>query len=126
MGMARGSLADARDPTAVLITRMVRPGAGEAPQMRPGDWTCLACGDLQFAKNQSCRRCGASRPAPEPEQMAPGVEEFLARFQIQERAANQFRNLTPQRQQQIMNRGSLADARDPTAVLITRMVKDHQ
>lgn len=30
-------------------------------QMRPGDWECPGCGDLQFARNAHCRRCGASR-----------------------------------------------------------------
>merc|ERR1719271_416854 len=29
----------------------------------PGDWNCAQCGDLQFARNPSCRRCGADRPA---------------------------------------------------------------
>ncbi|CAE8612115.1 unnamed protein product [Polarella glacialis] len=28
---------------------------------RPGDWNCASCGDLQFAKNSSCRRCGAAK-----------------------------------------------------------------
>jgi len=27
-----------------------------------GDWRCLECGDLQFAKNPSCRKCGGARP----------------------------------------------------------------
>eukprot|EP00391_Amoebophrya_sp_Ameob2_P007146 CAMPEP_0178994392 /NCGR_PEP_ID=MMETSP0795-20121207/7245_1 /TAXON_ID=88552 /ORGANISM="Amoebophrya sp., Strain Ameob2" /LENGTH=569 /DNA_ID=CAMNT_0020686581 /DNA_START=455 /DNA_END=2164 /DNA_ORIENTATION=+ len=26
-----------------------------------GDWICDSCGDLQFARNQSCRVCGAAR-----------------------------------------------------------------
>ncbi|CAK0879864.1 unnamed protein product [Prorocentrum cordatum] len=29
---------------------------------KPGDWTCAACGDHQFAKNESCRKCGAEKP----------------------------------------------------------------
>ncbi|CAJ1327212.1 unnamed protein product [Effrenium voratum] len=29
---------------------------------RPGDWTCPGCGDLQFARNQACRRCGVAKP----------------------------------------------------------------
>ncbi|CAK9081343.1 unnamed protein product [Durusdinium trenchii] len=28
-----------------------------------GDWMCLACGDHQFARNVSCRRCGAAKPS---------------------------------------------------------------
>lgn len=34
--------------------------------MKPGDWTCPACNDLQFARNPVCRRCGSARPAAEP------------------------------------------------------------
>ena len=29
--------------------------------MKPGDWCCPSCGDLQFAKNAECRRCGTSK-----------------------------------------------------------------
>jgi len=39
------------------------PGGGGDADMRPGDWFCPSCGDLQFARNSSCRRCGAMRPA---------------------------------------------------------------
>jgi len=35
-----------------------RGGCG-AP--RYGDWICSSCGDLQFARNASCRRCGQPR-----------------------------------------------------------------
>merc|ERR1712226_337877 len=31
--------------------------------MKEGDWICDACGDHQFARNASCRRCNAPRPA---------------------------------------------------------------
>merc|ERR1712110_1048102 len=36
--------------------------AGGNPNMKPGDWLCPSCGDLQFARNTSCRQCGAARP----------------------------------------------------------------
>lgn len=29
---------------------------------RPGDWFCVQCGDMQFARNAQCRLCGAKRP----------------------------------------------------------------
>lgn len=32
-------------------------------QMRPGDWSCVSCGDMQFARNVTCRSCGAPRPS---------------------------------------------------------------
>ncbi|CAE8604114.1 unnamed protein product [Polarella glacialis] len=28
-------------------------------ERRPGDWDCPKCGDLQFARNPECRKCGA-------------------------------------------------------------------
>ena len=27
---------------------------------KPGDWTFPSCGDLQFARNTSCRKCGGT------------------------------------------------------------------
>lgn len=49
---------------------MKKPGApvvaasgGPAPgALRPGDWRCPTCSDMQFARNQTCRRCGAQQP----------------------------------------------------------------
>lgn len=35
------------------------PGGGPMP----GDWSCPACGDHQFARNPACRKCGAPKPA---------------------------------------------------------------
>lgn len=37
-------------------------GCGDMSNMKPGDWLCQQCGDLQFAKNQACRKCGAPHP----------------------------------------------------------------
>jgi len=31
-------------------------------QGMPGDWNCPACGDLQFARNTACRKCGTLNP----------------------------------------------------------------
>lgn len=36
--------------------------SGNAQVSRPGDWICPSCGDLQFARNTSCRRCGQLNP----------------------------------------------------------------
>lgn len=30
--------------------------------MKPGDWICPNCGDLNFARNTNCRRCGTAKP----------------------------------------------------------------
>jgi len=45
-------------------------GSSNNQSQKPGDWICSSCGDLQFARNTSCRRCGA--PAPSPGAMAGG------------------------------------------------------
>mmetsp|Transcript_129326 Transcript_129326/g.314201 ORF Transcript_129326/g.314201 Transcript_129326/m.314201 type:complete len:99 (-) Transcript_129326:152-448(-) len=36
--------------------------SGGTSIFQPGDWTCAQCGDHQFSKNTSCRRCGAEKP----------------------------------------------------------------
>uniref|UniRef100_A0A7S4RWM7 RanBP2-type domain-containing protein n=1 Tax=Alexandrium monilatum TaxID=311494 RepID=A0A7S4RWM7_9DINO len=56
-------------------------GAG-GPTPRTGDWFCPNCNDLQFARNQSCKRCGTANPgsrdgtgvvsAPPTQAMMPG------------------------------------------------------
>lgn len=57
MGMQAGG-GQAPDPMAGMM------GAGlSGGNMRPGDWSCPACGDLQFARNAVCRRCATPRPA---------------------------------------------------------------
>merc|ERR1719502_2088397 len=88
---------------------------------KPGDWICPGCLDLQFARNAACRKCNT--PNPNLTKVDPVVDEFLLRFNIQDHAAVRFKALDKETQQSIMNRGSLEDARDPTAVLISRMSK---
>lgn len=41
--------------------------------MKPGDWTCPQCGDLQFARNSSCRMCSAPKPDPNDPVSFPGA-----------------------------------------------------
>jgi len=33
---------------------------------KPEDWTCPCCGDLQFARNDACRKCGTPNPNQTP------------------------------------------------------------
>lgn len=49
---------------AAMIAAMFGQAAAAAPAAggKPGDWNCPACGDLQFARNTACRRCGAANP----------------------------------------------------------------
>lgn len=37
------------------------PAMGIHPKAGPGDWICGTCNDLQFARNVTCRSCGAPR-----------------------------------------------------------------
>lgn len=72
--MARGSLHDARDPTAVLISRMTR--SNTVVERRAGDWICPTCGDFQFQKNLVCRSCGTPNANPVPPRPAPSPNAF--------------------------------------------------
>lgn len=60
----KGSLAGARDATAAFIGRMasIEKIAKGDFVLPPGDWICVACGDHQFMRNDSCRKCGAAKP----------------------------------------------------------------
>jgi len=60
----RGALGFAREPTGALISRIVsleKIASGQL-QLPPGDWICQNCGDHQFARNVTCRSCGAPKP----------------------------------------------------------------
>merc|ERR1719401_1625506 len=87
--------------------------------VKPGDWICPACGEHNFARNDSCRRCGHRNSGSE-------IDEFLSRNAIEAHAVEEFKELPPELQVMVMDAGSLADARDPTAVLRSRMMKAKQ
>mmetsp|Transcript_23177 Transcript_23177/g.46964 ORF Transcript_23177/g.46964 Transcript_23177/m.46964 type:complete len:213 (+) Transcript_23177:29-667(+) len=53
-----GPMSDAKDYTALLMSRIKQVNS-----IRSGDWVCLGCHDLQFAKNALCRKCGTPKPA---------------------------------------------------------------
>jgi len=40
-------------------------------QLKPGDWNCPKCSDMQFARNHHCRRCGTDRPVRKDEWACP-------------------------------------------------------
>jgi len=100
------------------------------------DWNCPGCGDLQFARNSSCRQCGTPKPAGmgmpgmgnatlNLDAVIPAspqeVEQFLMLNPVEEKAAVQFRSMDPRAQRLCINKGSLAGARDSTAAFIGRM-----
>eukprot|EP00439_Symbiodinium_sp_Y106_P021914 s4774_g2.t1 len=41
----------------------VQPPTAHRGDFKEGDWICSECGDHQFARNETCRKCGAPRPA---------------------------------------------------------------
>jgi len=90
--MEKGSLATARDPTAVLVQRMNQATGNVRPIMN----SAASSGSLN-------------------------AQEFLAGYNIEENRIQQFMSLAPHHQQAVMEKGSLATARDPTAVLVQRM-----
>eukprot|EP00930_Biecheleria_cincta_P003901 TRINITY_DN10480_c0_g1_i1.p1 TRINITY_DN10480_c0_g1~~TRINITY_DN10480_c0_g1_i1.p1 ORF type:complete len:505 (-),score=89.87 TRINITY_DN10480_c0_g1_i1:14-1453(-) len=134
MVMDAGSLTDARDPTAVLISRCVKAKQGtlQAVQYRPGDWKCVACGEINFARNDTCRKClqhkdAAAAPLdPAAAEALAVIEGYLGQHNFEERAKETFRSLPPHLMQQVMDAGTFADARDPTAVLVSRINKAKQ
>jgi len=88
--MERGSLEGARDPSAVLITR-VRDAMMDT-----------SAGQMSAVAN-------------------PEVEAFIAQNPVEQHAASRLRSLPPHQQKLVLERGTLNTARDPSAVLITRI-----
>eukprot|EP00930_Biecheleria_cincta_P055007 TRINITY_DN4137_c0_g1_i1.p1 TRINITY_DN4137_c0_g1~~TRINITY_DN4137_c0_g1_i1.p1 ORF type:complete len:1234 (-),score=279.37 TRINITY_DN4137_c0_g1_i1:435-4136(-) len=43
-------------------------GSSRSPRPRVGDWVCVTCNDLQFARNDACRKCGRPKPAEQAQQ----------------------------------------------------------
>merc|ERR1739848_756076 len=87
----------------------------------PADWFCQQCGDHQFARNAMCRNCGAPKPTDGSQFNTPDPLLFLANHHVDDHAKEKFLSLDPDSQAAIVLRGSLAGARDPTAVLLARM-----
>merc|ERR1711957_48064 len=110
---------------AVLVSRMSKAWRGElqAAQVKPGDWNCPGCGDHNFARNKVCRSCSAG---PENAVADADVEAFLQSNAIEDHAAGVFRELPGTLQKVVMDAGSLADARNPTAVLVSRIGRAKQ
>jgi len=48
-------------PSDAVAVAKLRSVVAPSPQ-RPGDWICPHCQDHVFARNVSCRKCGAARP----------------------------------------------------------------
>lgn len=51
------SMDGVRDPTAVLLSRV-----RNLQNMKNGDWICLGCADIVFARNNACNLCKSPKP----------------------------------------------------------------
>lgn len=87
------------------------------------DWFCHGCGDTQRKTNPICRRCGSPKPVGGAETAPIDAVAWLSKFNVEERAWTAFRELSDTLQQYVIRRGTLADARDPTALLLARIRK---
>lgn len=126
----QGSMADAKDQTAVLMSRVRR-----IVDLKPGDWFCPKCSDIVFGKNDACRKCGEERSEEQKLANAERIgnlkvqeathEEVLAflseNSSCEAHAVEKFQALDPKIQKIIMKQGTMGDARDPTAVLMSRI-----
>eukprot|EP00930_Biecheleria_cincta_P106077 TRINITY_DN9931_c0_g2_i1.p1 TRINITY_DN9931_c0_g2~~TRINITY_DN9931_c0_g2_i1.p1 ORF type:complete len:374 (-),score=75.51 TRINITY_DN9931_c0_g2_i1:225-1316(-) len=143
--MQRGSLAEARDPTAVLISRMnqVRNSAKFSSTPAPAPRTSLtdygrlsapalggslACRSAEQSyaqphqvQNYSEKRQSYLEPTGEPTAFDAGVAFFLAHPLLTPSAQQQFLSLGFEQQMQVMQNGTLQGHKDPSAVLVARI-----
>jgi len=95
----------------------------------PGDWICPSCGDTNFSRNTSCRKCGHDKPDSSLggflKHTVPAtpveVEQFLVLNPVEQHAADKFRKMDAKAQRLVINKGGLEGARDATAAFIGRM-----
>ncbi len=65
-GMARASLPSPPLHTFLPPIPFLSPTLLPSINMRPGDWICPNCGDIQFASRSCCRKCSTPRPSSSP------------------------------------------------------------
>merc|ERR1712032_1781281 len=76
--------------------------------MKPGDWQCPACGNMNFAKRAECNRCGKPRPAEGPGSISEPIGEGFQQKQqqqkqqqLQQQQQMQQQQMQQQQQQQM-------------------------
>lgn len=117
--IARGSVKTCKNPSSAIIGRIAEAlkggggGGGYAPS-EPSVKRARKGGD-PLEELLSSVQAVAAVQSDDP------VEAFIAVNRIDARAAAMLRNEAPDFQQQIMDRGSLAECSNPSAVLIARM-----
>lgn len=116
--MSHGSLNDARDSTAVFLARIAKVAASPGPgQSRFGGGPLGSPGGQMAGGGPP----GGPHRVPDVPPTEDEAQAFLAPFPVQPHAAQRFLALSLVDKGLVMARGSLANVRDPTAVLVSRM-----
>eukprot|EP00930_Biecheleria_cincta_P041336 TRINITY_DN28324_c0_g1_i1.p1 TRINITY_DN28324_c0_g1~~TRINITY_DN28324_c0_g1_i1.p1 ORF type:complete len:309 (-),score=53.44 TRINITY_DN28324_c0_g1_i1:259-1185(-) len=110
----------------VLMPDMTRPGFKtamctffQAGRCTKGQYCTYAHGEQEMELGRQMQEVSIAAPALHE---APfEVQNFLRGLQIKELPLKQFLAMSPEHQSLVMQRGPLVDARDPTAVLISRI-----
>jgi len=92
----RGDMRNAQNPSSALLAR-IKEGHANVP----------GAGDF--------RKCGPYAPP------TSDVEEFIRTYDFDGRSADALRDMPPGQQQEVISRGSLANARNPSSVLLSRI-----
>lgn len=84
-----------------------------------GQYCTYAHGEHEMELGRQMQEVSIAAPALH--ESPPEVQQFLMGLQIKELPLKQFLAMSPEHQHLVMQRGKLVDARDPTAVLISRI-----
>lgn len=119
------------------LQEALRPGGSMPAEAQPGDWLCPSCNDLQFARNLTCRMCGAPKPDGDaPVEYtggkAPGRDdkpavvltdpvliEFAAKWKLHAESQRLLASISPGAQERVMSEFAPRDTtRDVNSVFM--------
>jgi hypothetical protein len=116
-----------------ILQDLVEPQPNKPPQAlpaeaQPGDWLCPKCHDLQFARNLTCRMCGASKPDADgassdqrqgPVLTDPQLIEFAAKWKLHAESQRLLATISVGAQQKVMEEFAPRDtSRDVNSVFM--------
>jgi len=114
--MMRGSLAEGRNPSACLIGRI------RDAKRKGGIGKKLKQEVTEASRGIKRKVDDENEEVEEAEAVVfNDAEEFLASEQVDEKAAQALREIDPELQQLVMNRGTVSVGRNPSAMLIGRV-----
>eukprot|EP00930_Biecheleria_cincta_P063784 TRINITY_DN49317_c0_g1_i1.p1 TRINITY_DN49317_c0_g1~~TRINITY_DN49317_c0_g1_i1.p1 ORF type:complete len:296 (+),score=58.46 TRINITY_DN49317_c0_g1_i1:19-906(+) len=95
-----------------------------ANRCNKGAYCTFAHGEEELALGKQMMAAKVeAMPAPALYEAPAHIQQFLAGFTIKPIPLKQFLTMEPPQQELVIGQGPLFDARDPTAMLISRMVK---